>query len=179
MSNRIADLRTTLTLDDTDRMMEEYARVAAQKAALEARIERRIVELKAAEQPKIDNLDAAMTGLADAIAAYIATHPDEFQRPRTRKTSFGEYGLRAATSLDVPPDNLPDLLADLVKDQKTDCYRESLSLVRPACLERIQISAADESFFRAHGVAIKTGDTVVLKVSKSLIDQARKHEVAT
>lgn len=179
MSNRIADLRTTLTLEDTDRMMEEYARVAARKAALEARIERRIVELKAAEQPKLDNLDAAMTALREAIAIYISTHPTEFRRPRTRKTSFGEYGLRTVTSLEVPPTNIPDLLAALVHEQMTDCYRESISLVKPACLERIQTSASDEAFFRAHGVAAKTGDTVVLKVSKSLIDQARKPEGST
>ena len=57
--------------------------------------------------------------------------------------------------------DIPDLLAALVHEQMTDCYRESVSLVKPACLDRIQTSASDEAFFRAHGVAAKTGDTNV------------------
>lgn len=177
MNTRLADLRNTLTPAAADLLLEEYARLAAQKASLEARLERRIVELKSAEQPKLANLDAAMQPIAAAISSYIAAHREAFESPRTRKTSFGEYGLRQVTSLDVDPVSLLSLCAAVkARGDLTDCYRESISLVRPAILTRIQTDSTDAAWFRAHGATDKTGDTIVLKVAKAVIDTARNTE---
>lgn len=175
MNTRLADLRSTMTQAEADTLLEEYARLSAQKAALEARLERRIVELKSREQPKLDSLQLSMDALAEPLGKYIAANPDKFTRPRTRKTSFGEYGLRTVTTLDVPQENMPALLDDLTnQDELSGCIKHTQSLVKSACIKNIRTSPDAARFFLRHRVVISTGDVVVLKVSKALIDEARK-----
>ena len=157
-------------------MLEEYARAATQKAAIEARLERRIVELKSKDQPKLDNLDAAMASLSAAITEFITANRSAFAKPRTRKTSFGEYGLRTVTSLDVQPDTAADetIFIEIKAVDFLDCIQITEALCKPNIIARIQTSPEDAAWFAAHGVTLKTGDTVVLKVAKALIDQAKQ-----
>jgi hypothetical protein len=168
--NRIADLRTDIqTVDQARETFRDYALCIKHIAAADARFEKQIAQRTAAHDQRTAPLKAQAENLKLALASFITANPGLFQKPRTIKTDFGEFGLRTVTELSITDESA--LLEALLAGGHSDCFERLLKPVKTAIRERIK---SGEKF---PGCTLKTGDTAVCKVARALLDEARE-EVA-
>ena len=167
MSNtRLADLRPCIaSFDQADSALQRYALIEAALNVKAARLNKRIAEAKAAFVEDSADLVAEKESLSAQISSFITDHRDAFVKPRTRKTQFGEYGLRTVSEVVIEDE---DALVDLLMDRGyVECVEVLHKLQRPAIKKRLE---AGESLT---GARVNTGDTGVLKVAQSVIAAAR------
>lgn len=170
MIARLADLRTQIaTMDEAKAVHAEIAQTRISLAAADAKFEARLAKLKAEHLAAVKpDREFAMESERD-LAAYIDGNREKFEAPRKVTTEWGTFGLQKVTSLSV--DDERAMLAYLSRRKMDDCFKLSLRPVATAIRERIE---AGETI---PGCAIKTGDTAVCTVSKSLLDRATKTAV--
>lgn len=165
--NRIADLRSPIsTIEEADQTFRQYALAIKKIAVADARFERdhasRLMKHKADTQP----LRAQAEELLGKIAHFIGAHGGLFKSPRTRKLDVCEYGLRTATELII--DNEDALLNLLMDRGYDDCMQTVRSVAKSNVRARL---SAGEEIPHCH---MNSGDTVVAKVSKALLNEARQ-----
>lgn len=107
-----------------------------------------------------------MDGLIKLLHEYIAAHPDEFERPRNRKTPHGTYGMRLVSNLEV--DDADKVIAYARKHDLRELYQTKVSVVKAA------VKAAIAKGEAVPGARLVEGQTTVHKVDKALLDQARR-----
>jgi hypothetical protein len=165
MSNRIADLRTPVAnLDQARETFQAIALASKRLAVAEARYERARADLAARYEEETQGRRAAVNDMTADLAAWISANREKFINPRTIKSELGEFGLRTVTELIVHNESgLIDLLMEKGYD---DCYAVVRKLVKPALMKRIK---AGEPILHCTS---NTGDTVVCKVSKTVIEEA-------
>jgi len=164
---RLADNRTTLAnLDAAKEAMREIALIAKRLAITNARAEKRIAEIKAQAEEENEGRRLALEQLEKNLAAFITANPALFQKPRTCKTDFGEFGLRTVTELLVQ--NEDALVQTVMERGYLDCFETVHKLVKDAIKKRLKAKEV------IPGAQVNEGDTVVCKVSKTLIDEALK-----
>ena len=162
---RVKDLRPTITdLDRAKQRMAEIAALECRIAVADARAEKRIADIKTKHEDDIALPKQQLGALREELAAYIQANPQQFARPRTVNTSTGRFGLRTVTDL---------LITDrdaVVQHCLDHGYDGALKVVRTPIKTEIQtlIEAGDS----VPGAQIRTGDTVVITVSKALVKDA-------
>jgi hypothetical protein len=163
--NRIADLRHNLhTLEDADHIFQELAMATKTLRVADARLELKIAKIQELHAEQTTALRLRVDGIKAELAAFVAGHEGLFEKPRTRKSAFGEYGLRTATELEVQDE---DAMLDAVKHAK---YYECFSIVYKVDKTNIRKRVVEGE--KIPGCTVKTGNTVVCKVAKALLDQA-------
>jgi len=169
--NRIADLRSTIeTLEEARETFRDYALCVKHIAAEDAKFERQIAQRTATHDQRTAPLKQQAEDLKLGLACFITANPGLFEKPRTVKTDFGEFGLRTVTELAITDrDAMLEACCDRGYD---DCFERVLKPVKTAVRERIK---AGEQF---PGCTLKTGDTAVCKVAKALLDEAREEVAA-
>ena|GEM_PF-1493182 len=170
---RIADLRTTIrTREEADAAFSEFALVAKRLAVADAKHELRLANLTQNHRDRTAADRDELAGLRERIARYIDANRPCFQKPnpRTRKTDQGEYGLRTATELLITSEEA--LFNTLMDRGYDDCMETVRKPVKPAIRERLKAGEA------LPGCMLNKGDTVVCKVAKALLDQAKEEAVA-
>lgn len=133
-TDRLTDARDT-SLDQADTMLRELfdARLAILRR--EAAAEAQISEIR--ERLRLDTAQhRLLVELREAqLSAFILANRDLFDRPRMRRTSWGSYGLRSSSRLEIRE---PDLLIQWAKDNGyTDLYRTTETLLKPAVAKRL------------------------------------------
>lgn len=165
MPTRIADLRPKISnLDDADGIMSLISERQCALAIVTARAEKRILAIKQNVAAETAPLAAEIDALEQSLSAYIQANPEHFVKPRQRKCSYGTYGLRTVTEVDITDD--ASCLKHVVSSHLTDCYKTVMSLIRSGLESRLK---AGENI---PGCRLKTGDTATYKIAKSLIDEA-------
>ncbi len=162
--NRIADARTTLTLDDAKALMGE---IAAQECAIIAhttRAQRRIDQIKSDLDCSINAHQAEALAARERLSEYILAHRELFQNPRKIKCAHGEFGLQTVTDLIIEDE--PTLINALMEHGYDDCFISTAKPVKKAIRKRLE---AGEGI---PGAVIRTGDTAVAVVNRDLLDQA-------
>jgi hypothetical protein len=164
---RLADLRSTIT--DLESAKKKGQEIALKTIAIEkskAALEDKIAKLKAAHEEATAETRAALDADKAALSTWIAANPDKFQKPRTVKTEFLEFGLRTVTDLVVSdePAAINHCLANdgLLGDVVVTVHK----------LDKTQARAAIAQGNVIPGCQVRTGDTCVCKVNKALIDEA-------
>jgi len=168
--NRIADLRTPITgIDEADRVFADLALASKRLAVEDARFERDDAARKIAYEQRTADLRGRVGEIKARLAAFINANLPLFAKPRKRKTAMGEYGLRTVTTLEITDEAaLFDALMDLGYD---DCMETVRTPVKPAIRDRLK---AGETI---PGCSLNRGDTAVCKVSKALLDEAKREAV--
>lgn len=167
MTNRIADLRTSIkTLDEADKLFEEYVITAKRVAVADARHDLRVAKMQAAHNEKMLPDRELMAKLKEQIAGYVTAHREQFEKPRTRKTEQGEYGMRTVTDVEIT--NEQACIEALEGLGYIECFERIVKPVKKNIKRRLK---AEENIPGAH---LRTGDTVVCKPNKALIDEAKE-----
>lgn len=165
--NRLADLRPGITnLDEAKAAMADIAKLTCRIEYQKARLEKQVADLKT----RLVGLNAQeMEHLAErekALTVFITSHPELFQKPRKVVTEFGSFGLQAVCEVVI--ENEEAVTKWLVAQSFEECFVSELNLVRKAIKTRLE---AKENI---PGCTLKTGDTAVYKVAKTLIDETRE-----
>jgi hypothetical protein len=165
--NRIADLRSTIkTLSEADACFREFALLTKSLAVADAKHELRVAGLAAAHVERTAAERQQLEAGRAAIAAFVDNNRALFEKPRTRKNDQGEYGLRTATELCITDQ---DALLEALMDRGYDtCMEVVRKPVKSAIRDRLNDGET------LPGCTVNTGDTVVCKVSKALLDEARQ-----
>ena len=165
MTNRIADLRSPIVdLDEAKTTFQAIALASKRLAVAQARYERAKADLAARYEGDTAARRSAVLELTERLAAFISTNRSLFTDPRTIKTELGEFGLRTVSELLVADE--AGLFEHLQNQGYTECFDLVQKLVKPAITKRLK---AGESL---PGCTINSGDTVVCKVAKSVIEEA-------
>jgi hypothetical protein len=165
--NRLADMRPGIAnLDQAKTAFQEIAQLTCRLEHQKARVERQIADIKA-KLAEISETDASnLHKLEVALTAFIQSHQDMFVHPRKIVTDFGSFGLQAVNEIVI--EDQAKALAFLINNSLTDCYKMSPTLVKTA------IKARFEAGQSIPGCTLKTGDTAVYKVAKTLVDEAKE-----
>jgi len=156
-----------MTVADADHLFGLIARDEIDAARLAAQYEKRIAAIKADAEAVLAPVKARIADRAAILAAYIEAHKDDrFVKPRNRKTSFGTYGIRAVSNVEVI--DLQLLLAVLTARALNDCYEINTKIVKSAIGKQL------EAGVELGGAEIRTGVRAEYKVDKKLIDEAVK-----
>ncbi len=161
MSTRIADLRSELiTIENARAHFNDLARRIIAMRAADATHEKRIAEHKA----RHDNATAPdrqkIAEMEESLSAYINDHRELFKSPRKIKTTLGTFGLQKVSELVIT--NEDTLRSDLLEKGYDDCIETVYKLQKPAIKTRV------ESGEKLPGCHVKTGDTAVYKVPKTI-----------
>ena len=164
--DRLADLRESIrSMDQAEDVFRNLAickiRVEKDKAQTEASIAR----VKERHIERISGDCAIMSCYQALLTQYIAANKNLFEKPRTHKTQFGEFGRRLVTELDIT--DLDTLLTWLMEQGYDDCFEVTRTPIKRAIKDRLN---NEEDI---PGCQLKSGDTAVCKVAKALLDEAR------
>jgi len=165
-NTRIADLRD-MTMQSAEACMQEIAKITVEKEIEKLKAERKIHQIKADLKKKLNQKEAKKTSFVHKLEQFILHNPDKFKKPRAKKTSFGKFGFRKATSLDI--DNKDDVLAFCI-DNHIKAVKTTISLDKAALTKELK-SGVD-----VPGAKIKSGETVFYSVAKAYIDQEKEKQ---
>jgi len=156
--NRLADLRVSVTsIDEAKNVLAEIARLTCNLAIEEARAEKRIAEEKARFAERTQQAMDELKERELSLKTFISTHKNLFVKPRKICTEFGSFGLQEVSELEITDE------ARLIKYCIDKVVRTPV---------KANIKQRIEDGQKIPGCSIKSGDTAVYKVNKSLIDAA-------
>lgn len=165
MTNRIADLRSPIAdLDQAKATFQAIALASKRLAVAQARYEKAKAELAARFEEDTAARRNGVNELTQDLAQFIAANKQLFQEPRTIKTELGEFGLRTVSELLVADES--GLIEHLQTQGYNECFQQVRTVVKKAIQARIK---AGESL---PFCTVNTGDTVVCKVSKTVLEEA-------
>lgn len=166
MSKRLNDNRAALAMsvDEADALFQALAERTIEATAVAAEHEKQmaIIKAKAAEDREV--FQNIIKPLENQLEDYINAHPQRFERPRMRKTEFGQYGLRRVTSLDVFDE---DACKASVKAQQIP------AIVVTERLDKKAIEKAISDGFDVTGAEIRSGEIMKYVVKKELLDRVK------
>jgi hypothetical protein len=165
MTNRIADLRSPIAdLDQAKATFQAIALGCKRLAVSQARYEKAKAELAKRFEDETSARRNGVAELTEDLGKFCAANPQLFKDPRTIKTELGEFGLRTATELLVSDES------GLIEHLQNQGYNECFSVVKSVVKKAIQarLKAGEKLPF----CAVNTGDTVVCKVSKTVLEEA-------
>lgn len=165
--NRLADMRPGVeNLDQAKFALQEIAQITCRLEYQRARVEKQIASIKAklADLQVRDN--AALAATETDLNAFIVAHPDLFQKPRKIVTEFGSFGLQAVNEVVIEDEET--LIRSVMESAYLDCYQVVRVPIKAALKARLEAKE------KIPGCILKTGDTAVYKVAKTLIDEAKE-----
>ena len=164
--NRISDLRNApAELHDAISMFNRLAQSQIALAARDAMFEKQAARLKAAHVTGTESDREALKNMESDLMAFIQARRDLFKDPRKIKTDFGSFGLQTVS--DVVVKNEERVIEDMLDKGYDDCVQITRKLLKSALRTRLDDG---EKF---PGVTLRSGDTAVYKVDKSLLDKAK------
>ena len=169
---RLADFRSTITnIIEAKAVFADLAQAKVDLAVREARVEKRITDIKAKHEADTAPLRQRIADTAALLVAFIDNHRNLFQRPRKVKTDFGTFGLRKVT--DVLVTDRDALVQALLDRGYHACLKVTRSPIKSAVQEHLE--AGDD----LPGCHLRQGDTAVHTVSKALIEKATTDATST
>ena len=161
----LSDTRTPLTREDACSVHEQLAHCDCRLTAESARLEVAIAKAKSAFRDRTADDRILQARLEAFLLAYIGAHPDQFEKPRSIKTEFGEFGLRSVSDrLEVADEAAA--IAWAGEHGHTDCLRQVTVLDRDAVKRRIKAGQA------VPGCSLPSGERAYYKVAKALLEAA-------
>ncbi len=165
MVTRMSDTRK-MSQKQADQLLEEIANLEVELTLKLAICKREINRYKGLATAHKDNLGSIIADRAAKLNAYVLAHPDEFEKPRSRVTPFGKYGMRDVSNLEIK--NEKELLQYLVDNEMFEFIKTEQSVMK------IPLREAVKNGLSIPGVEIDSGTSSFYSVDSSLIDQAKK-----
>jgi hypothetical protein len=167
MPERIADLRTNIpTVEEAKTMMAEIAQAEAALALKAARVDLRIKKILADHDSAVAEDLAGLEAMKNQLSGFITANRHLFKKPRKIKTSFGTFGLQDVAEVVIVDS---ERAIKWCRDNEMEAlFKEEAKLVKPALRKAIEAGK------KVPGVTIKTGDTVVMTVAESIIQESRE-----
>lgn len=126
----------------------------------------RIATIKVQTGVKIDAIDPDLDAKRDALASFIDTHAELFEKPRKQKTDFGTFGLHKACKVKFV--DRPAALDFVVDQGMTECFRVKNTLVNEGIKDVLQAGR------KVAGAKLLSGDIAHYSVKKALLDEAKE-----
>lgn len=165
MATRLADLRPQLTnLDEAKAAFAELAQTELAITKADAAAELRIAKLKVEHAERTEADRARQAEIAAQLVGFIDANRGLFVKPRKIKTDLGTFGLQTVTDLDITDEAA--LLTEIMERGYDDCQKVTRRPLKSPIAARI---ITGETF---PGCTLRTGDTAVYTVDKSLIREA-------
>lgn len=165
-TKQLSDHRTAMSLDEAKTLFNAIAMAEIKIEKTKAQAEARIAKIKADTEIKVAEVDPDLDAKKEALADFIMKNTDLFKKPRNQKTSMGQFGLQKANKVVVVDKKS---CTDFLVDQKmTNCFEPTYKLVKKG------IMAAIEAGSVVVGAKLLKGDIAHYKVSKTLLDEAKK-----
>jgi len=165
-ADRLADLRSTLTsMADADAAMQEITKLECQLAKAKAQAQAKINTVKSHLTESTRQPLADLNAHRAELTKFIVSHPDQFTKPRKRKTFWGSFGLRTVTSLHV--DDEDRLIPWLRENGFGSCLHVTTKLDKEALTA--ELNAGTD----IPGATLNRGDTAVCRPDNALIKQAK------
>jgi hypothetical protein len=149
--------------------MQSIAEIEVQLAFEAAKAERAIQRVKARLAERTAPMTAQRKAQISRLVSFIETHTDRFESPRMRTTDFGKYGLRKVTDVQIE-DHVACVQA-LIEREFWDCLKVSRSPLKAELKARLEGGA------EIPGCVLRSGDTAVYKVARSLLEAAVERAV--
>lgn len=171
MTTRLSDDREyqQMTVEEADAL---FARLAVIGAAIDrsaAETEKRIAELKAAHEKRVEANREEYGDLVERLTRYVNAHHSRFVKPRQRQTPFGKYGLRTVTDVRITDETL---VMDFSDKRELALY----STVRK--VDKAAVGKAIEQYGEVPGAAIVSGSVASYTVDKKVLDQTKSGGMA-
>jgi hypothetical protein len=122
------------SIETAKRLLERASILVGRLEAAHAKYEARITPIKQAYEQATALEAAELSDIRREIEASIESHPEHFQRPRTVKTQWGEFGLRASQKLEIANPDQVVRFAD--RNGYTDIY-ETRQAIDKKAVQRI------------------------------------------
>lgn len=153
-----------MTVAEADELFGRIAAGEIEAHRVAAQFEKRLAAIKADAEATLGPIKERIKVRAALLAEYIKDHPDRFIKPRNRKTSFGTYGVRAVSNVEIT--DADELLADLKSKGLAACYEVSERIVKAAVNREL------EAGVELAGAELRTGIRAEYKVEKKLLEAA-------
>lgn len=168
MAQRLKDLRNSIqNLEQADAEFACLAKCEIEMAKIDAEAEAQIAAIKAAAECSKELASAQADISRKYLAAYIESHPEEFAKPRKRKTDWGTYGLHTATKVRVFDKDSAILHCDGTTDLR-DCLRTKIVLMTSPIAKMLKAGR------EIPGCELQTGNVAICTVKKELIEEAKE-----
>lgn len=156
---------SAMSVAEADKLFARIATDEIELARVALQFEKRIAAIKADADAVLGPIKARIGDNAKVLAAYITAHKDDrFVKPRNRKTSFGTYGIRAVSNLEIT--DMEALMADLKSKGLKECYEVYEKVIKG------QVSKRLDDGVQLEGAEVRTGIRAEYKVDKALIEDA-------
>ncbi len=153
-----------MTADEADAVFQRIAEVTIEATAVAAQYEDQMSTIKTQAAAAREDFLKILRPLEAELEDYINARPERFQKPRMRRTEFGQYGLRSVTSLDIA-DEAAALAS--VKAQGIP------ALVVTERLDKKAIEKAISDGLTISGAEMRSGEIVKYVVKKELLDRVK------
>jgi phage host-nuclease inhibitor protein Gam len=172
MAKRLKDLRNSIQdIDQADAEFASLAKCEIEMARIDAEAEAQIAAIKAAAQCSKELASAQADVCRKNLAAYIESHPDEFTKPRKRKTDWGTYGLHTAHRVKVY-DKDAAIIACESDPTLRDCLRTTITVLTSPIGKLLKAGR------EISGCELSSGDVALCTVKKELLDRAKTERAA-
>lgn len=167
MSQRLKDLRKSIkNVSEADAEFAVLAMMEIDNARLDAECEAEIAKLKALCDVLKESNTAVIEASRANLAAFIESHPEEFSKPRKRKTDWGTYGRHTATKVNVFDKDAAILHCEV--NGFADCLKTSITLLTSEVKNHLE--GGDE----IPGCELQSGEVALCTVKKELLEKAKE-----
>jgi hypothetical protein len=165
MADRLKDIRLSIqSIEQADAAFASYAKARIECARIEADAEAQIAKIKAMAECEQEYHKAIADKSERDLAAFIESHPEEFSKPRKRKTDWGTYGLHTATKVNVFDRDAAILHCEV--NGLADCVKTTITLLTAKVKEHIEAGEPID------GCELLSGDVALCTVRKELLEKA-------
>ena len=164
---RISDNREfeSASVEEADKKFKQLALLEIGIKLKKLMTDKKIAALKSKLVDDLEEVTEDYGKLKDWLNRYILANKGRFAKPRMRKTEFGKYGLRTATSLQISD------------EQKVIESSDKLGLALYETKKAIAKKAVERAIAEGKeikGAKIISGDVVGFNVSKELLEAKLK-----
>ena len=166
---RIGDMRggDLRTMVDAENVMQEIAHLECEMAHSKAVMDKTVQFARERHADRVAPLEPKRDQLVAALRRFIESNTELFEEPRKHVTDFGQFGLQKVTEVEFT--NKEAAMLTLNEPEFEDCVKVVRTPIKSRIKDRL------EEGEEIPGCYLKTGDTVVYKVAKSKLDEAKQN----
>jgi phage host-nuclease inhibitor protein Gam len=168
-TTRLKDTRKAAitTMDEAAEVFNQIARTEIQIIKIKAQAENQIATIKAKTEARMAEVAPDLADQQAALVDFINDHQELFKKPRMHKTSFGGFGLRAASNLEI--DDAETVLDFVIDQDMSNCFEVSHKLAKGGLKAAIEAGTAIPGAHIAKGLIVKYAvDTSLIKEAKEI-----------
>lgn len=156
------------TLDEAAACFNDIAQKKIKALKAKAQAEAKLATIKKDLEIRLAEIAPDLSELEEQLGDFITANAHLFKKPRMHKTSFGGFGLRKATNLEIDD---PETALSFVRSNGMDeCFETTHKLVKAG------IKNAIEAGKEVDGARVSSGFIVKYAVETTLIKEAQEAE---